>query len=89
MAKNKQTNPQTSTSKIQSSLAFIFIACVGLTVLSVLVILLATFTNGSWVPVGLGLVPMLAMPFGFLCLVALLIISSTRRKAAKIQSFKK
>jgi len=89
MAKNKQTNPQTNSSKLESSLAFIFIACVGLTVLSVLVILLAAFTNGSWVPVGLGLVPMLAMPFGFLCLVALLIISSNRRKTAKIQSFKK
>jgi hypothetical protein len=89
MAKNKQTNPQTSSSRLESSLGFIFIACVGLTVLSVLVILLAAFTNGSWVPVGLGLVPMLAMPFGFLCLVALLISSSKRRKAEKIQSFKK
>jgi hypothetical protein len=89
MAKNKQTNLETSSSRLESILGFVFIACVGVTVVSVLVILLATFTNGAWVPVGLGLVPMLAMPFGFLCLVALLISSSKRRKAEKIQSLKK
>lgn len=86
MAKNKQTNPQPSSSRIESILGFGFIACVGLTVLAVLAILLAAFSNGSWLPIGLGLVPMLAMPLGFLFLVALLVISSKRRKAEKIQS---
>jgi hypothetical protein len=89
MAKNKQTNPQSSSPRIEAILGYAFMACVGLTVLAVLVILLAAFSNGAWVPVGLGLVPMLAMPFGFLCLVALLIVSSKRRKAEKIQSAKK
>jgi heme/copper-type cytochrome/quinol oxidase subunit 4 len=89
MAKNKQTNSQSSSPRIEAILGYAFMACVGLTVLAVLVILLAAFSNGAWVPVGLGLVPMLAMPFGFLCLVALLIVSSKRRKAEKIQSAKK
>jgi len=52
----------------------------------VIVILLAAFTNNAWMPVGLGLVPMLAMPLGFLFLVVLLILSSKRRKAEKSQS---
>jgi hypothetical protein len=86
MAKNKQTNPQSSSARIESILGFAFIACVGLTVVAVLVILLAAFSNGSWMPVGLGLVPMLAMPLGFLFLIALLVTSSRRRKAEKIQS---
>ncbi|MEI8231050.1 MAG: hypothetical protein WCG32_00535 [Actinomycetes bacterium] len=86
MAKNKQTNPQSSSSRVEAILGFAFIACVALTVASVLIILLAAFTNGAWVPLGLGLVPMLAMPIGFLFLVALLVTSSKRRKAEKIQS---
>jgi len=89
MAKNKQTTPQSSTSRLESVLGFAFIACVGITVISVLIILLAAFSNVSWVPVGLGMIPMLAMPAGFLILVVLLVSSSRRRKSEKIQMLNK
>jgi hydrogenase-4 membrane subunit HyfE len=69
---------------LEKILAFGFIASVAVSVLAILVILLAAFSNGAWIPVGLGLVPMLALPFGFLCLAGLLIASSFRkRKSSK------
>ena len=83
MAKNKTTTEQTSGSRLETVLGYGFIACVGLTVLAVLVILFAAFSGGTWTPVGLGLVPMLAMPLGFVFLVALLILSSKRKKLNK------
>ena len=86
MAKNKSTKAQSGTERLETFLGFGFIACVAATVLSVIVILLAAFTNNAWMPVGLGLVPMLAMPLGFLFLVVLLILSSKRRRAEKSQS---
>jgi ABC-type dipeptide/oligopeptide/nickel transport system permease component len=86
MAKNKQTTPQSTASRLESFLGLAFIACVGITVISVLIILLAAFSNGSWVPVGLGMIPMLAMPVGFLIFIALLVSSSKRRKSEKIQT---
>ncbi|MEY2815562.1 MAG: hypothetical protein RJA78_138 [Actinomycetota bacterium] len=83
MAKNKKTNPETPSSKLESFLGYGFIACVGLTVLSVLVILFAAFSGGSWTPVGLGLVPMLVLPLGFIFLIALLVLSNKRKNLHK------
>ena len=76
-------NKDKDTSPLQKALAFCFVGSVGLTVLAVLVILLAAFSNNAWIPNGLGLVPMLALPFGFLCLVGLLILSSRDKKKNK------
>jgi len=76
-------NKDKDVSTLQKVLAFCFVASVGLTVLSVLVILLAAFTNNVWIPNGLGLVPMLAMPFGFICLVGILIFSARDKKNNK------
>ena len=79
-AKPKAVNASEDTSLLEKVLAFGFIGSVAVTVLTVLVILLAAFTDGVWIPTGLGLIPMLVLPFGFLCLVALLIVSSRRKK---------
>jgi len=73
-------NKDKDLSTLQKVLAFCFIGSVGLTVLAVLVILLAAFSNNAWIPNGLGLIPMLAMPFGFLCLVGVLILSARDKK---------
>ncbi|NBR64796.1 MAG: hypothetical protein EBS85_02400 [Micrococcales bacterium] len=74
----------TSVPVLEKTLAFVFIASVGISVLAILVILLAAFSNGAWIPNGLGLVPMLALPFGFASLAGLLIVSSFRkRKSSK------
>ena len=83
MAKNKKTNPETTSSKLETVLGYGFIGCVGLTVISVLVILFAAFSGGAWTPIGLGLVPMLALPLGFVFLVILLILSTKRKKLNK------
>jgi len=71
---------ETSLPLLEKILAFIFIASVVLSVLAILVILLAAFSNGAWIPNGLGLIPMLALPFGFVSLIALLIVSSFRKR---------
>ena len=83
MAKNKKTNPETTSSKLETVLGYGFIACVGLTVISVLVILFAAFSGGAWTPVGLGLVPMLALPLGFIFLIVLLVLSTKRKNLIK------
>lgn len=83
--KTKQATAKTlpeAPSQAEKYLGFGFIFFVGLSVVAVLVILLAAFSNGAWIPTGLGLVPMLAMPFGFLCLAALLLLSGMRRRKA-------
>lgn len=74
------SNKVKDSSRLEAALAFCFIASVAITVLSVLIILLAAFSNNAWIPTGLGLVPMLALPFGFLCLVGVLILSARRKK---------
>jgi hypothetical protein len=71
---------ETSLPLLEKILAFVFIASVVLSVLAILVILLAAFSNGAWIPNGLGLIPMLALPFGFVSLIALLIVSSFRKR---------
>jgi len=71
---------ETSLPLLEKILAFVFIASVVLSVLAILVILLAAFSNGAWIPTGLGLVPMLALPFGFVALIVLLIVSSFRKR---------
>ncbi len=76
-------NKDKDVSTLQKVLAFCFVASVGLTVLCVLVILLAAFSNNAWIPNGLGLVPMIAMPFGFICLVGILITSARDKKNKK------
>jgi hydrogenase-4 membrane subunit HyfE len=73
-------NKDKDTSKLENLLAFGFVGSVAASVLAVIVILLAAFSNNAWVPVGLGLVPMLALPFGFLCLVGVLILSARRKR---------
>jgi hydrogenase-4 membrane subunit HyfE len=73
-------NKDSDTSKLESLLAYGFVGSVAASVLAVIVILLAAFSNNAWVPVGLGLVPMLALPFGFLCLAGVLILSSRRKR---------
>lgn len=73
MAKNSD-NP--TVSKWERFLAFGFILCVFLTVVSIILILLAAFVDLGFQPVGLGLVPMLALPIGFVLLVSLLVIKA-------------
>ena len=73
-------NKDSDTSRLESLLAYGFVGSVAASVLAVIVILLAAFGNNAWVPVGLGLVPMLALPFGFLCLTGVLILSSRRKR---------
>lgn len=75
-------NKDKESSKLENLLAYGFVASVAVSVLAVIVILLAAFSNNAWVPVGLGLVPMLALPFGFLCLVGVLILSSRRKRSS-------
>ncbi|MEI7419647.1 MAG: hypothetical protein WCK24_02170 [Actinomycetes bacterium] len=70
----------TSLPLLEKILAFVFIASVVLSVLAILLILLAAFSNGAWIPTGLGLVPMLALPFGFVSLISLLIVASFRKR---------
>lgn len=74
------TNNKLDSSRLESFLAFSFIGSVIISVLAVLVILLSAFTEYKFMPVGLGLVPMLALPFGVLCLIGVLILSARRKK---------
>jgi cadmium resistance protein CadD (predicted permease) len=73
-------NKDKDMSTLMKVLAFCFVGSVGLTVLAVILILLAAFSNNAWIPNGLGLIPMLAMPFGFLCLVGVLILNARDKK---------
>jgi hypothetical protein len=48
-------------------------------VVAILVILLSPLVSKTWVPSGWGMIPILVMPFGVLCLIALLVTSAIRR----------
>ncbi|NDD25514.1 MAG: hypothetical protein EB103_01330 [Actinobacteria bacterium] len=74
------TNNNRDSSRLESILAFGFIGSVIVSVLAVLIILLSAFTEYKFMPEGLGLVPMLGLPFGFLCLVGVLILSNRRKR---------
>lgn len=77
-----QNLPKTATTLpiLEKILAFVFIGSVAISILAIMVILLAAFSNGAWIPTGLGLVPMLALPFGFASLAGLLVVSSFRKR---------
>jgi hypothetical protein len=47
---------------------------------AILVILLAPLVSNTWVPSGWGMIPILVMPFGVVCLIALLVASAINRK---------
>lgn len=74
------SNNNRDTGRLETILAFGFIGSVLASVIAVLVILLSAFTEYKFMPEGLGLVPMLALPFGVLCLVGVLILSARRKK---------
>jgi len=87
MAKKPNSNIQSTSnnsadgaSLLEKYLAFAFIGSVIVSVLAILVILLAPLLNNTWVPSGWGMIPILVLPFGFLCLVALLVASAINRK---------
>ncbi|MCX6496162.1 MAG: hypothetical protein NTW23_02390 [Rhodoluna sp.] len=65
---------------LEKYLAFAFIGSVIVSLVAVLVILLAPLVNNTWVPSGWGMIPILVLPFGFLCLMALLVASAINRK---------
>lgn len=87
MAKKPNSNIQSATKGsaqqaplLEKYLAFAFIGSVIVSLVAVLVILLAPLVNNTWVPSGWGMIPILVLPFGFLCLMALLVASAINRK---------
>jgi len=68
-----------SSSLVEKYLAIGFVASVLVSVVAILVILLAPLVSNTWVPTGWGMIPILVMPFGVLCLIALLLASAIRR----------
>jgi uncharacterized membrane protein len=79
MAKKNSEKPA-----LETILAWGFIACVMATVIAVVVILLSAFSPNPWGITGLGLVPMLALPLGFVFLITLFIVNA--KKKAKVKS---
>jgi cadmium resistance protein CadD (predicted permease) len=65
---------------LEKYLAFAFMGSVIVSLVAILVILLAPLVNNTWVPSGWGMIPILVLPFGFLCLMALLVASAINRK---------
>jgi CDP-diglyceride synthetase len=65
---------------LEKYLAFAFLGSVVISLGAVLVILLAPLINKTWVPQGWGMIPILLLPFGFLCLIGLLVASAMARK---------
>jgi hypothetical protein len=89
MANKPKSNPRSSSKAkpsastvLEKYLAFAFVVSVVVSFLAILVILLAPLVSSTWVPVGWGMIPILVMPFGFVCLIALLIASAINRKKA-------
>jgi hypothetical protein len=68
-----------SPSLIEKYLAIGFVGSVLVSVVAILVILLSPLLSKTWVPSGWGMIPILVMPFGVLCLIALLVASAIRR----------
>jgi CDP-diglyceride synthetase len=67
-------------SSLEKYLAFAFVGSVIVSVVAILVILLAPLVSNTWVPSGWGMIPILVMPFGVVCLIALLVASAINRK---------
>lgn len=77
---SKGKTPVEPTNPLEKYLAFAFLGSVVISLGAVLVILLAPLINKTWVPQGWGMVPILLLPFGFLCLIGLLVVNSASRK---------
>jgi hypothetical protein len=81
-SKNKAVSPAEPTNPVEKYLAFGFLLSIAISAAAVFVILLAPFVNNTWVPTGWGMIPILVMPFGFLCLIALLVVNGRNRNKA-------
>jgi cadmium resistance protein CadD (predicted permease) len=80
---NKVSKSKTAvepTNPLEKYLAFGFLGSVVISILSVLVILLAPLVSSTWVPQGWGMIPILLLPFGFVCLIGLLVVNAASRK---------
>jgi MFS family permease len=77
---SKGKTPVDSTNPLEKYLAFGFLGSVVISLGAVLIILLAPLINKTWVPQGWGMIPILLLPFGFLCLIGLLIANAKGRK---------
>jgi hypothetical protein len=80
---NKVSKSKTAvepTNPLEKYLAFGFLGSVVISILAVLVILLAPLTSKTWVPQGWGMIPILLLPFGFVCLIGLLVVNAASRK---------
>jgi hypothetical protein len=77
MAKPKET---ATTSRAENVLAFMAIGVIGLSLLTIAVLLVAYATGATSLPVLLPLLPFIGLPVGMLLIIALAIVGANRRK---------
>lgn len=77
MAKPKEPAP---TSRAENVLAFMAIGVIGLSLLTIAVLLVAYATGATSLPVLLPLLPFIGLPIGMLLIIALAAVGANRRK---------
>lgn len=65
--------------QIETTLAYIAVSVIGISILSILATLIMTATGATQFPVILAQVPLIGLPVGFLIVIAMLITSIIRR----------
>jgi uncharacterized RDD family membrane protein YckC len=77
MAKPKEPS---NTSRAENVLAFMAVGVIGVSLLTIAVLLVAYATGVTSLPVLLPLLPFIGLPIGMLLIIALAIVGANRRK---------
>ena len=65
--------------KLETTLAYVAVVVVALSILSILATLVISATGASEIPVLLAQLPLIGLPIGFVLIMAMLIVSIIRR----------
>lgn len=79
MPSNRNSRPETNPSRIEKILAYMAVGVIGLSVISILVTLISQMFESNGGLVIFRQIPVIGLPFGFILVLVLLIVSMSRR----------
>ena len=66
--------------RLENILAFMTAGVIGVSVLTIIVVLIAYFVGYHQLPALLALIPLIGLPLGMLLIISLVVVSARRRK---------
>ena len=82
MTKSDRQNktPAKSTDRVENILAYMTAGVIGVSILTIIIVLIAYFFGYHELPALLALIPLIGMPLGMLLIITLVLVSARRRR---------